>query len=120
MPSEYDPEKVVLQVACVDFESGSTLVGDILENMSKIAGTEANLAAGPKEKALGWTFYTLSVDKAFVRRLAALPEHDIIRMKGSTMDQKFTVWLNRQLQARAEGVRVQLVSDLHPSRFGLF
>ncbi|HEX6067380.1 MAG TPA: hypothetical protein VFZ05_01150 [Nitrososphaera sp.] len=117
---EYDPDRVVLQVACTDYEAGSALVADMLGNMAKMAGAEPRLASGTAEPALGWTFYALSVDKSFVRRLADLPEIGIMHMKGATLDQKFAVWLNRQLQARVEGVRVELLSDLHSSRFGLF
>lgn len=120
MPVEYNPEKVVLQVACTNYEAGSNLVSAILGNMATMAGKEANLAAGKAEPAFGWTFYPLSVNKEFVRRLAGLPENDIMRMKGTTLEQKFAVWLNRQLESRAEGVRVQLLSDLKSSQFGLF
>ena len=107
-------------MACTDYETGSRLVSSMLGNMAMMAGAEPNLTTGKTEPAFGWTFYALSVDKAFVRRLAGLPENDITSMKGATLDQKFTVWLNRQLQARAEGVRVQLLSDLRSSQFGLF
>lgn len=117
---EYDPERVVLQVACTDYEADSALVTDVLGNMAKMAEAELHLASGKAEPAFGWTFYALAVDKLFVRRLASLPEIGIIHAKGATLDQKFAVWLNRQLQARAEGVRVELLSDLRSSRFGLF
>lgn len=120
MTLPYDPERVVLQVACTDYEVGSSLLAEMLANMAKIAGTEPNPAQGQEEPAFGWTFYALALDRAFVRRLAGLPENDIMEMKGSTLDQKFSVWLNRQVQARAEGVRVQLLSDLKSSQFGLF
>jgi hypothetical protein len=116
----YDPERVILQVACTDYEVGSNLVAGMLANMAKIAGVEPNPSSGQTDPAFGWTFYTLSIDKAFVLRLAGLPGNDIMRMKGSTLDQKFSVWLNNQLQTRTEGVRVQPLSDLKSSQFGLF
>jgi len=117
---EYDPDRVVLQVACTDHEAASELVADMLGNMAKMAGAEPRLMSEKAEPAFGWTFYALAVDKSFVRRLAGLPEIGIMHMKGATLDQKFAVWLNQQLQARAEGVRVELLSDLRSSRFGLF
>jgi hypothetical protein len=117
---EYDPDRIVLQVACTDYEAGSALVAGMLGNMAKAAGVEPRLTSGKAEPAFGWTFYALSVDKSFVRRLAELPDIGIMHMKGATLDQKFAIWLNRQLQARVEGVRVELLSDLRSSRFGLF
>lgn len=120
LSSEYDPERVILQMACTDYAVGSNLVVDMLKNMVKITGTEPNLVLGEAEPAFGWAFYRLSVDKTLVRRLAGTPETDIVKMKGATLDQKFSVWLNRQLHARTEGVRVQLMSNLKSSKFGLF
>lgn len=117
---EYDPDRVAFQVACLDYEKGSRLVADMLENMAKIAGKEPDLRAGKAESAFGWTFYPLSVSKEMVLRLAALPEIGIAKSKGSTLDQKFATWLNRQLDTRAEGVQVRLLSDLKSSQFGLF
>jgi len=117
---QYDPERVVLQVGCTDYEAGSALVADMLGNLGRMAGAEPRLASGKAEPAFGWTFYALAVDKSFVRRLAGLPDIGIMRTKGATLDQKFAVWLNRQLEARAEGIRVELLSDLRSSQFGLF
>ena len=54
-----------------------------------------------------------------VQRLAAL-EQGIRKSRGSTLDQKFATWLNRQLGKRADGVQVRLLSDLKSSQFGLF
>ncbi|HEX9677347.1 hypothetical protein [Nitrososphaera sp.] len=88
-------------MACTDYEAGRSLASAMLGNMTMMAGPEANSVAGQAEQGPGWTFYTLSVDKAFMRRVAGLPaclpENDIMRMKGATLDQKFSVRLNRQL-----------------------
>jgi hypothetical protein len=99
---------------------GSRLVAEMLENLAKITGREPDLRAGEPESAFGWTFYLLSVSRDMVVRLAALPDNGIARSKGSTLDQKFATWLNRQLGERAEGVQVRLLSDLKSSQFGLF
>lgn len=117
---EFDPTRVAFQVACIDYDKGSRLVAGMLENMAKMAGREPDIAVGKTESMFGWTFYPLSVSMEMVKRLAALPENDIMEMKGSTLDQKFATWLNRQLGTRAQGVQVRLLSDLKSSQFGLF
>ncbi|WP_337862364.1 hypothetical protein [Nitrososphaera sp.] len=126
-PAAFDPHRVVLQVECTDFESGSRLVGSVLGNLAKMVGAEdAEIRAGPAKSTFGWVFYPLAVSKRFVTRLASLPENDITRMKGGTLDQKFAAWLDRQLKARLpEGgekgsVHVRLLSDLCSPQFGLF
>lgn len=117
---EFDPERVVVQVACVDYKKGSGLVAAMFDNIAKMVGAEPDLSTGPAEQMFGWTFYPLSISKALVRRLAGLPDIDIAGMKGDTLDQKFVAWFNRQLASRAEGVQLRLASDLKSSQFGLF
>ncbi len=117
---EYDPDRVAFQVACLDYDSGSRLVAQMLENMAKMAGQGPDMRTGKAEFMFGWTFYNLSVSKGMVRRLASLPENDIAKSKGSTLDQKFATWLNSQLGTRVKGVQVRLLSDLKSSQFGLF
>lgn len=117
---EYDPDRVTFQVACLDYEKGSRLLAAMLENMTKAVGQEPDLRAGKTEFAFGWTFYPLSISRDMVLRLASLPEIGIAKSKGSTLDQKFATWLNRQLGARSDGVQVRLMSDLKSSQFGLF
>ncbi|WP_148700153.1 hypothetical protein [Candidatus Nitrososphaera evergladensis] len=117
---EFDPDRIAFHVACVDYDRASLLVSDLLENMARMVGIEPRLETGPAELALGWTFYTLSVNKEVARRFASLPESDILQSKGATLDQKFATWLNRQLAARMQGIQVRLLSDLKSSQFGFF
>jgi hypothetical protein len=117
---EFDPDRIALHIACIDYDRASLLVSDLLENMARMVGVEPRLEKGPAEPAFGWTFYTLSVDKAVATRFSGLPDCDILRSKGATFDQKFASWLNSQLAARMRGVQVRLLSDLESSQFGFF
>jgi hypothetical protein len=117
---EFDPERVVVQVACINYEKGRRLVAAMLDNMAKMVGVEPELETGPAEAMFGWTFYPLSISKLLVRRLAGLPNIDISKMKGGTLDEKFVSWFNGQLSSRAEDVQLRLASDLQSSQFGLF
>ena len=116
-----DPERVVMQVACANYDSGSKLVSAVLDNLARLAGSDrADVLSGHVESTFGWDFYPVAISRAFVHQLANMPENDIWRMKGASLDEKFAAWLNRQLKLRAEGVEVKLLSDLKSSRFGLF
>jgi hypothetical protein len=117
---EYDPSRIAFHIACIDYDRASLLLSDLLENMSRIVGLDACLETGPSESAFGWTFYTLSLNKDIVRRFAGLAGSDILQSRGTTLDQKFAMWLNRQLAARMKGVQVRLLSDLKSSQFGFF
>lgn len=117
---KFEPDRIELHVACIDFPRASQLLSDLLENMARIVGLEPRLEMGAAEPAFGWTFYILSVNKDVVRRFAGLPDSDITRSRGSTLDQKFATWLNRQLTRRMQGIQVRLLTDLESSQFGFF
>jgi hypothetical protein len=117
---EPDPDRVVVQVACLNYDSATKLVSEMLGNMAKAVGVENDALSGPAESAFGWDFYPLAIRRSFVQRLANMPGNDIWRMKGGNLDEKFATWLNRQLELRTESVQVRLLADLKSSRFGLF
>ncbi len=118
---EFDPDRIVLQVACVDYRSASQIVSSMLSNIVRaVGGSQSDFASGPPEPKFGWEFYRLSINKTIVRRLASLPDTNIMKMKGETLDQKFSVWFNRQLKVRTDKVQVRLLSELRSSQFGLF
>lgn len=118
---EFDPDRIVLQVACVDYRSASQTVSSMLSNIIRsVGGSPSDFASGSPEPNFGWAFYRLSINKTIVRRLASLPDNNIMRMKGRTLDQKFSVWFNRQLKMRTDKVQVRLLSELRSSQFGLF
>jgi hypothetical protein len=118
--SPFDPNRIALHVACIDYDRASMLVSDLIENMGRMVGAQPCLDKGPAEAAFGWTFYSLSLNKEVIIRFANLPGVDILKSKGSTLDQKFATWLNRQLSIRKSEVQVRLLSDLHSPRFGFF
>ena len=117
---ELDPDRVVMQVACINYDAATKLVSEMLGNMAKAVGVENDALSGPAEPAFGWEFYPLAINRSFVQRLANMPGNDIWRMKGGNLDEKFATWLNRQLKLRTDGVQVRLLADLKSSRFGLF
>ncbi len=118
---EFDPERIVLQVACIDYRPASQIVSSMLSNIVRaVGGGPSDFDSGPPEPNFGWEFYRLSINKVIVRRLASLPDNSIMKMKGETLDQKFSVWFNRQLKVRTDKVQVRLLSELRSSQFGLF
>lgn len=117
---ELDPDRVVVQVACVNYDSATKLVSEMLGNMARAVGAENDALSGPTESAFGWEFYPLAISRSFVQCMANMPGNDIWRMKGANLDEKFATWFNRQLELRTEGVQVRLLADLKSSRFGLF
>ncbi|HVX01830.1 MAG TPA: hypothetical protein VHA09_01625 [Nitrososphaera sp.] len=118
---KFDPDRIAFYVSCVDYDRASLLVYGLLENMARLVGVDPHLETGPAEAAFGWTFYTLSVNKDVAKRFSGLPDSSILQCRGTSLEQKFATWLNRQLKARMqEGVQVRLFSEVESPRSGLF
>jgi hypothetical protein len=119
LPGEFDPERVAIQAASTDPDPRSieALVGGVL----RLAHAESEWRIGPAEPSFGWYFYILSISREAVRRLAQLPDGEIMKMKGETLEQKLVSWLNRQAKKNAgDSAHFTLLSDLKSSRYGLF
>ena len=116
----YDPERVLMQAA----SSGSdarTVEGLVLDALAMVHGGDA-LSFGTPESAFGWTFYPISIARSAIRTLASLPDSDVLRIRGDSIEQKFVNWLNLQAKKKglAEQIHFALASDLRSSRYGLF
>lgn len=117
----FDPALIVVQAASIDPDSRviEALVDDALR---LVHADESAMRISSAEKALGWNFYIISVDRGVARQLAQLSESGLLDFKGDSLEQKFVGWLNSRAQARNAGDRVHfsLLSDLKSSRYGLF
>ena len=118
MAGEFDPERVVIQAASTDPDARA--IEALVAGALRLAHSESDWHIGPAEPSFGWNFYTLSISRDAVRRLVQLPDGELIKMKGETLEQKFVAWLNKQAKKSAGSVHFTLLSDLKSSRYGLF
>jgi hypothetical protein len=116
----YDPERVVMQATSIEQDSRLIEVL-VLDALDMVHAGEA-LSIGPPESAFGWSFYPVSVARSALRQLASIPDSEIPRTKGDSVEQKFVNWLNKQAKQRGfeERIHFSLASDLRSSRYGLF
>jgi len=121
MMTEFDPGRIVMQAAST--EPDARMIEAILAEVLKIVHVqESDFHVGSGEYTFGWNFYLLSVSESIVRRLAQLPESDVLKVKGDSLEQKFVNWLNGQTKKKNidDKVHFSLLSDLKSSRYGLF
>jgi hypothetical protein len=119
--SNLDPERIVLQAAST--EPDNRMVYALMSQMLRIVHAgEFDIHLDSSESAFGWNFYMVSIKKAIVQSLAQLPESDVLKIKGDSLDQKFVNWLNKQTKKKKidDKIKFSLLSDLRSSRYGLF
>ena len=119
--AEFDGGKIVMQAASTEHDSKmiETILGEVLEMAH---GQESDFHLGSAENTFGWNFYRVSINMSIVRRLAQLPDSNILKARGNSLEQKFVNWLNGQMKKRSidEKFHFSLLSDLQSSRYGLF
>lgn len=118
---EFDPGRIVMQAAST--EPDARIIETILSDALKLVhAQESDFHLGSAEYTFGWNFYMLSVNMSVVKRLAQLPDSDILKVKGDSLEQKFVNWLNGQTKKKNAGDKIHfsLLSDLKSSRYGLF
>jgi hypothetical protein len=103
-------------------EEGPGPIEDLILDALNIVHSGDAMMIGAPEATFGWTFYSVSIARSAISRLASLPESEIIRVRGDSLEQKFVNWLNRQAKKKGmdERIHFSLASDMRSSRYGLF
>ena len=116
----YDPERVLLQAALI--EQDSKLIEVLILDALEIVHAAETMVIGAPEFALGWSFFPVSIARSALRQLVSIPESEILKVKGDSVEQKFVNWLNRQAKKKGleDRVHFSLASDLRSTRYGLF
>ena len=119
--AKFDPGKIVMQAASTEQDGKmiETILGEALEMAH---GQESDFHLYSAEYTFGWNSYMLSVNMSVIRRLVQLPDSDILKAKGDSLEQKFVNWLNGQTKKKNvdDKIHFSLLSDLKSSRYGLF
>lgn len=113
--------RIFMQAAST--EPDARIIEAILGEVLKIVHVqESDFHLGSAEYTFGWNFYLLSINESVVMRLAQLPESDVLKVKGDSLEQKFVNWLNGQTKKKNvdDKIHFSLLSDLKSSRYGLF
>jgi hypothetical protein len=119
--AKFDPDMIVMQAAST--ESDARMIETILSDVLQLVhAQESDFHLGSAEYTFGWNFYILSVNMSVVKQLTQLPDSDILKVKGDSLEQKFVNWLNGQTKKKNIDNRIHfsLLSDLKSSRYGLF
>jgi hypothetical protein len=117
----FDPGIILMQVASSNYERDARYLGTILMQIIRtVHGKESDFHFGAPENTFGWNFCTLTVNRMIVQQLIQLFGNEILKAKGSSLDQKFVEWLKNRYIKKNPNIDIKLVSDLKSSRFGLF
>lgn len=93
---------IIVQGCCIDFEKERPKIMEFIVTLELGARQQSKCECSSSGKALGWDFFRIYFDPFFVEKLIDLYP-DIQKEEGNDVEQRFVLWLNKQMKkARLE------------------
>ncbi len=109
----------ILSGSCIGFEKERPKLIDFMITLEAAAHSKSKFRCySDGKKALGWDFFLLEVNQHFVGLLRDL-YLDIDKQEAGTIEEKFAVWMNRQLKKMNLDFHLKL-SDVPQEKVGGF
>lgn len=101
--------KETFEVSTLNYESDRKLIESIIAKVEWGMHDKSSLEIGEPSRYLGWTFFTVSLDVAFIVKMAEVYE-SLMHAEGWTHYEKFESWLNAKLGEAGSKARVKTVA----------
>jgi len=108
--------KQTFEVSALNYESDRKIIESIIAQVEWGLHDKSALEIGEPSKYLGWTFFTVSIDVAFIAKMAEVYA-SFLHAEGWTYYEKFENWLNAKLDEASSKACVKTVA---PEFNGLF
>ena len=90
---------IIVSGSCIDFNKEHQRIMEFIGKLEWGAHTTSKCECSSNGKALGWDFFQIYFDQQFVADLLDVYP-DIRKQEGNTTEERFVLWLNRQLKKR--------------------
>ena len=91
------PPMIIVKGSCYDFNKERPKIMKFLSTLEWGAHTKSQYECSSVGKALGWDFFQIHLDPEFVGKLLDVYP-DIQKQEGNDIEQRFVLWLNKQLK----------------------
>jgi len=88
---------IIVQGSCHDFIKERPKLVNFIDTLELGARTQSQFECSSVGKALGWEFFQIYFDPDFVEKLLDIYP-DIQKQEGNDIEQRFVLWLNKQLK----------------------
>ncbi|MGH9921849.1 MAG: hypothetical protein ACRD38_03770 [Nitrososphaerales archaeon] len=98
------------EISTLDYESDRRLIESIIAQVEWGLHDKSSLEIGEPSRYLGWTFFKISLDVAFIVKMAEV-YGGLMNAEGWTHYEKFENWLKAKLDEVGSEARVKTVSE---------
>ena len=97
----YTAAMFVLSGSCIDFEKERPKIMQFITTLESATRNQSKCKCySDGKKALGWDFFLLELDEIFVDKLRDIYP-DIEKQEAGNMEERFALWMNKQLKKMA-------------------
>lgn len=100
----------IFEISTLDYESDRRLIENIMAQVERGLHDKSSLEIGEPSKYLGWTFFKISLDVAFIVKMAEVYK-GLMNAEGWTHYEKFENWLKAKLDEAGSKAKVKTVSE---------
>ncbi len=98
------------EISTLDYESDRRLIESIIAQVEWGLHDKSSLEIGEPSRYLGWTFFKISLDVAFIVKMAEV-YGGLMNAEGWTHYEKFENWLKAKLDEAGSKAKVKTVSE---------
>lgn len=113
-------EKIEISVAALNYDRDSQILNRALREVEAMVHGKNEFVLGEPQFTFGWYFFTLSVSRELLVRLANLLGNEFLSVKGKSFERKFVNWLSSRLRQLGCEMKLDLKAELETSKYGLF
>lgn len=113
-------ENVEISVGVLDYDKESEVLKRALRELEGMVHLKDEFTIGDPQFSFGWYFFTLSVSRELVVKLANLLGNEFLKVKGKNVEKKFVNWLDARLKKLGHEMKIDLKAEIESSKYGLF
>jgi hypothetical protein len=91
------PPMIVLSGSCINFEKERQKIMEFIGRLEWGVHSASKCECSSTGSALGWEFFQLYFEPDFVEQLIEVYP-DIMKQEGNMIEQRFVLWINKQLK----------------------
>jgi hypothetical protein len=113
-------DKIEINVAAMDYDRDKQVLTRALREIEALVHEKDDFVIGDPQFTFGWYFFTLTVHRELLVKLANLLGNDFLSVKGKSFEKKFVIWLAGRLKRLGSNMKLELRSEIESSKYGLF
>lgn len=113
-------DTIELSITSSNYNKDKEIVRLALREVATLTHSYEDFEISEPESTFGWYFFTVTINKNLIIRLANLEGNELLKYKGKTLEKKFVGWLEMKMKKVGCNAHMMLKEEFMSSKYGLF